>query len=1032
MGLLSTITDKVKGWFAAAPKPVEQAVPVSPVLPQLPVAAPQTLPKNQQELLAWAQANPLKLDALIAQNPQAQLIKDAIANNTSSSNLEHSSFDSKQFSSPRIQFVDDSGAGSMPRIIELKMDNGMKVLLVPDDTASKVHLSSVYSVGSNQDPIPGTAHALEHIAGGGAASSSFKKGEMTDLYEYHGAKAESDYNAGTCGDFTFYWASLDPSLLELMMKVESERMDQLDLNDIDDVLKREKSLINSEIDMINDRTGHLIANAMKDLTIPNSIANNNVIGTKESVASIDKQKLQDFYQYYKDPSNLTLVVSGKIGSPQRLEHLLLNYFANKEKPAQVKPKPIDILKRPSQSPPAKDREQTILKAGDSKALALAYRGPNYTEKDCFVMSFILEALSKRGPKSRLVKKLTEAKKINIGLDCSPLPSKGDSLNLIIVHVDKIVDLDELKAEVKKVLAEVKANGLDEDELRKIKQEFLYEQIHKQEDANAQASQAMEYDQYGDWHSAANATKIAQGITNDDIKRVANAVLVDDNEYTVYLKPTEKKEEKKAPAILDKALDVKELEVKRLEALTKAIIGDKQVTLPDLKVQDSGQVILNENHRLPKVAIRMESPRQPLSNKDMYTAQVLTSLFFQSGTMSQDKDQVFERLEDLGAGVDFNIGHEGVGFNISTVSIADNLAKTLELFKEMILGTRLDSEKFVNIKAGIKNSIKEENENHAAILRTQLMNKVYPAGHYHHQASQLERWQMVDSITYADVMNLWERIKQSNFVIAGSGDLKQDDLNKLQLVMQDWSKQPARNIGNELVGAHRADLQELEGNEFKALQDQSFVTLGQQLELKNTDPDFYALYLAKEILGGATFSSRLMRTIRESQGNVYSANAYFSNYRNADGIFQIVAASQKGNGKNLAQQLKNVLSNFPADITEDELNMAKQNFIKSYVKDKFEDNDAIADHLLDNRLKGRDLDFVKQIPAMIEGIQLPDIQNAIAKHIDLKNIHEVIVDDKIVVDGQEIDTSFDAKAYKARLAAPVAAAITVPAQFTTSV
>ena len=1016
MGLLSTITDKVKGWFASGPKPAEQSAQISLPVSQAAVQSVQ-LPKTAPELLAWAKANPGKLDALIAQNPQAQLIKDAIASKTnlnisSSSSVEHSSFDSKQFSSSRIQFVADSGAGSMPRIIELKLDNGIKVLLVPDDTANKVHLSSVYSVGSNQDQIPGTAHLLEHIASGPAKSSSFGKGEITDLYEYHGAKVAGDYNAGTCTDFTNYWASLDPSLLELMMKIESERMDQLDLSDIDDILKREKSLINSEIDMINDDSGRLINKAMKEITMSNSIYNNNIIGTKDSVASIDKKALQDFYKYYQDPNNLTLVISGKIGSPQRLEHLLLNYFASKTKPTDVKPKPMDNPKRPSQSAPVQDREKVIVKPGDDKALALGYFGPNYTDRDRFVMSFIFEALAGRGSKSRLAKKLAEAKNINVGFSCVPMPTRGDSLNFVTVQVDKIVDLDELKGEIKKVLAEVKANGLDDEELRKIRQEFLYRQINNQEDANVQASQAIEYDQYGDWHSAANMIKIAQSITNDDIKRVANAVLVDDNEYTVYLKPTEKKEEKSPPAILDKALDVKKLDAQRLEALTKAIIGDKQVTLPDLKLQDSGQVILNENHRLPKVAIRMESPGQPLSNKDMYIASILNSLFFSSGTMQYDRDQVFEKMEDLGASLSFILSHDGIAFDINTISLADNLQKTLELFTDMILNARMDLEKFVSIKATIKDSIKKENEDHGSILKNQLRNRVFPAGHYHHQASQLERWQMVDSITYADVINFWERIKQSNFVISGSGDLKQEDINKVQAVMSEWSKQPARNIGNELIGAHRADLQELEGNEFKALQDQSFVTLGQKIDVKNTDTDFYALYLAKEILGGATFSSRLMRTIRESQGNVYSANAYFSNYRNADGIFQIVAASQKGNGKNLAQQLKNVLSNFPGDITEDELNMAKQNFIKSYVKNKFENNSAIADYLLDNRLKGRDLDFVKQIPQIIQSIKLEDIQNAVAKHLDSANIHEVIVDDKIIVDGQEIDTKFNAKKYNA--------------------
>lgn len=1027
MGLLSAIADKVKSWLGADPQTETKLAPAT--TNPIPVQEAKPINKVSQgdptQLIDKVIANPKLLDALIIKNPRAQVIKDLIQNhpeklqalkaqlNPAQTNqeIQTSSFDASQFASPRIQLVDDSGPGSMPRTIELKLDNGIRVLVVPDESASKVHLRSFYSVGSNQDVIPGTAHVLEHIASGAAATTSFAKGEISDLYEFNGAKIDDDWNAGTGHDLTTYWASLDPNLLELLMKIESERMDQLNLDDIDDILNREKSLIYSELDFVNDNPYRKIDEGLRSIAMPDSIYNNNQIGTKESVAKITKQDLQDFYRYYQDPENLTLVLSGNLGSPQRLEHLLLTYFGSKSKPADAPVKAEEKPKRPQTSPA--QRELTILKPGDDKVLALAYFGPNVTERDACVMHFIFEALAGRGTKSRLAKKLVEAKNINAELGCSSVPTTGDSLNVFSVKVDKIVDLDELKQEVKKVLEEVKTNGLDPEELDKLKLDSLYSQIDKQEDPNQQAEDLADNHVHGDWRSEANAVKIAQSITNDDIKRVAASVLTDDNQYVVYLKPSGEAKAKKVETDLDRALEVKQIDAQRLANLTEALSGRKGPSLPKLNLQELGQVLINEDHHLPKVAIAMESQGQPLNAKERVIASMLSSLFERSGTMQHDCDQLQEMREDLGMSFSFGVGHDGASFGLDFVSTGDNLSKALNYFRERVLEARLDPETFAGIKGACKEAIKKENESPSQILYNQVMNKAFPPDHYHHMASQVDRWKLVNSINYADVIRFWEKIKQSQFNISASGDININQVSQLQTVLKDWASQVPRNLGEDLMTAHTADVQQLEGNEYKALQDQSYVSFAQRVNLRNTDPDYYAVKLAKDILAGQNKSSRLFRTIRESQGNVYGINGALFNFRNADGFFVIDAASQKGNGKNLALQIRKVLNNFAGDITEEELKMVKQNFLNSYMKDEFTDNASTAGSLLELKMQGRNFDFVKNLPQMIENITLDDVKNAMKKHLDLKNIHEVIVDDKVYVDGQEVDTKFDAKAYKAQ-------------------
>jgi hypothetical protein len=67
-----------------------------------------------------------------------------------------------------------------------------------------------------------------------------------------------------------------------------------------------------------------------------------------------------------------------------------------------------------------------------------------------------------------------------------------------------------------------------------------------------------------------------------------------------------------------------------------------------------------------------------------------------------------------------------------------------------------------------------------------------------------------------------------------------------------------------------------------------------------------------------------------------------------------------------------------------------------------------------------MNFIKNFAAMINSISREQIIDAFKKHINLSKLVEVVVDDKIKVNGQEVNTKFDAKEHKTKQSVALAA------------
>ncbi len=173
-----------------------------------------------------------------------------------------------------------------------------------------------------------------------------------------------------------------------------------------------------------------------------------------------------------------------------------------------------------------------------------------------------------------------------------------------------------------------------------------------------------------------------------------------------------------------------------------------------------------------------------------------------------------------------------------------------------------------------------------------------------------------------------------------------------------------------------------------------------------------MVLGNLILGANAISSRLGRMVRENKGLVYTLGSILQLGITTGGQFLIVASGKKANADKLKSAIKSALQSFPDDISEEELQLAKQSLVNSYYVGNFSNNEARADTLAFLAAKGRDMNFVQNYGSMINAITLDQVKTAMKNNIDLDNLVEVVVAEDLKVNDQIIDTSFDAKKYKA--------------------
>lgn len=278
------------------------------------------------------------------------------------------------------------------RVLAFTLDNGLRVLLLEDHAAPVFAYQTWFAVGSRHETPgkTGIAHLFEHLMF--KETKNLEEGEFDRIMESHG----SETNAATWLDWTMYREQLPASALELAVRLESDRMENMVLTE--EHLESEREVVKNErryrVDDDPEGTMFELLYATSYVKHPYHWP---TIGW---MADIDALSLADclaFYRTWYAPNNATIVVAGDL-QPDVALGTIIAYYGHLE--SQVLPSRVPEVE-PTQ---VAERRRTVVMPLTSAKLLIGYRIPSLTDDDHAAVQVAHQILF-GGDSGRLYKRL---------------------------------------------------------------------------------------------------------------------------------------------------------------------------------------------------------------------------------------------------------------------------------------------------------------------------------------------------------------------------------------------------------------------------------------------------------------------------------------------------------------------------------------------------------------------------------------------------------------------------------------------------
>lgn len=190
---------------------------------------------------------------------------------------------------------------------EFELANGLKIVVIENRRAPIVTQLLMYKVGAMDEPSgkTGTAHFLEHLMFKG--TKSLAPGEFSKIVARNGGQE----NAFTSRDYSGYHQSFTPDRLEIMMNIESDRMNNLVLTE-NDITPERQVVLEERNTRVESNPSALLNEEVNAAFYLNHPYRRPVIGWRHEINSITRHDLLTFYNKWYAPNNAILVIAGDI------------------------------------------------------------------------------------------------------------------------------------------------------------------------------------------------------------------------------------------------------------------------------------------------------------------------------------------------------------------------------------------------------------------------------------------------------------------------------------------------------------------------------------------------------------------------------------------------------------------------------------------------------------------------------------------------------------------------------------------------
>ena len=364
-----------------------------------------------------------------------------------------------------------------------------------------------------------------------------------------------------------------------------------------------------------------------------------------------------------------------------------------------------------------------------------------------------------------------------------------------------------------------------------------------------------------------------------------------------------------------------------------------------------------------------------ANEGNVAIPTLTGMLLDQGTTKQDKFAIAEKLESVGATIEFSVDTQMV--EVSAKCLKKDVPLVIALIAEQLRTPALSAEEFDKAKKQFAGGLQRQLEDTSFRAADAFTRAVYPAGHPNHNPAPEELLAATESAKLEDVVAFHKKYYGPDYltlVVVGDLDLPQIQ-TEIGKSFAGWTGGVAVSAPAKAMPTDTAKEQTV----FMPDKTSVSVIFGQASGLRYSDPDYQALRVATAILGSG-FTGRLMANVRDKEGLTYGIGSNLSHDAFSDGDWKIQATfSPALLDKGIASAKRQLASWYETGVTPAELEARKTNLVGTY-KVSLATTEGMAGALLSAVHRGYDVNWLDQYPEKIGALTTEQVNAAIKKHL----------------------------------------------------
>jgi zinc protease len=402
-------------------------------------------------------------------------------------------------------------------------------------------------------------------------------------------------------------------------------------------------------------------------------------------------------------------------------------------------------------------------------------------------------------------------------------------------------------------------------------------------------------------------------------------------------------------------------------------------VPERVVLDNGMVVyLLEDHELPLVTItatiRTGGWLDPADKIGL--AGIAGVTMRTGGTQRMGAAELDRELEHMAAPVSVGIGTESGSAMLDVLS--KDLPRGLRLFADVLMAPVFDPARVELAKLQAIESIRRRQDQPQSIVGREFAKLLYGPAHPYARESTVES---VSKITRDDLLTFHAKTVHPNGIILGvTGDFDRAVmLGMLKETFGAWTKGDVAPIILPPVTTDTARADKTVVRFVGKNTSQTHLRMG-HLSIRENDPDYPAMVLLNDILGGSSFRSRLFNDLRTRRGLAYSVGSSFRAGVREHGVWAMRAETKVESTQEAISRLTANVDQLRAQpVTDEELAEAKESFVNSFVF-SFASPSAIVNRLIGLEYDGLPKDFLQHLRDNVIKLTKEDLLAAARKHL----------------------------------------------------